>query len=303
MGKQEKGESLKKFPMNLRLINQWYADGHLFARWSECSRKIIKTAKGTLQSEIKEALSRSCMHLKGHGGVKRAMRIIMSQSRKFEWVGRFDIASYYESIDHQILLGLLESVGASQSICDVVSDYLQHPDTKCSGKGMVAGGAISPLLGALYLLPLDRAMMKLETKGGVLYRRFMDDFIIHAKTKRKFRHAIVRMHKVLNSLKLRLHPVKRFIGRTEKGFDFLGYQVHPNRKLHPSAVSLQRLTERARRLYERGASIERLRQYVIRWHRWLHGNLGDLVTTKGGITRYWIYVLKRLDITGATIST
>ena len=159
------------------------------------------------------------------------------------------------------------------------------------------------MLGALYLLPLDRAMTKLESKGGVLYRRFMDDFIILAKTKRKFRQAILSMHKVLESLKLSLHPVKRCIGRTEKGFDFLGYQVHPGRKLRPSAVSLHRLTKRARQLYEQGVTEERLRQYVTRWHRWLHGGLDGLAAYKGGVTKYWVYVLKRLHITGAMVRT
>ncbi|NTU54157.1 MAG: hypothetical protein HGA97_10765 [Chlorobiaceae bacterium] len=97
-----------------------------------------------------------------------------------------------------------------------------------------------------------------------------------------------------------LHPVKRFIGRTEKGFDFLGHQIHPDRKLRPSATGLHRMTERARRLYEQGASITRLWQYVTRWHRWILGGLDTLVTTKGGVTRYWVYVLKHLHISGST---
>jgi hypothetical protein len=59
-----------------------------------------------------------------------------------------------------------------------------------------------------------------------------------------------------------------------------------------------RLTERARRLYEQGASIARLRQYVTRWHRWLLGGLDDLVSKKGGLTRYWVYLLKHLHIHG-----
>ena len=110
-----------------------------------------------------------------------------------------------------------------------------------------------------------------------------------------------KVHEVLSSLLLVLHPVKRFIGRTVKSFDFLGYQIHPKRKLRPSAVSLHRLTERARQLYEREASIKRLWQYVIRWHRWLHGGLDGMVSYKGGITKYWVYVLKHLHITGATV--
>jgi hypothetical protein len=95
--------------------------------------------------------------------------------------------------------------------------------------------------------------------------------------------------------------VRRFIGRTSKGFDFLGYQVQPGRKLRPSATSLHRLTERARRLYEQGASIKRLRQYVTRWYRWLLGGLDDLVSKKGGLTRYRVYVLKHLHISGAKV--
>ena len=83
----------------------------------------------------------------------------------------------------------------------------------------------------------------------------------------------------------------------------LANQIQPGRKLRPSATSLHRLTERARRLYEQGASLTRLRQYVSRWHLWLMGGLDDLVSKKGGSTRYWVYVLKHLHITGATVRT
>jgi hypothetical protein len=36
-------------------------------------------------------------------------------------------------------------------------------------------------------------------------------------------------------------------------------------QLHPSAESIKHLTHRYRRLYEQGVSLERLRQYVVRW--------------------------------------
>ncbi|WP_449258994.1 hypothetical protein [Chlorobium limicola] len=53
----------------------------------------------------------------------------------------------------------------------------------------------------------------------------------------------------------------------------------------------------------RTASITRLRQYVTRLHRWLPGGLDELVTTKGGVTGYRVYVLKHLHISGATLRT
>ena len=48
-------------------------------------------------------------------------------------------------------------------------------------------------------------------------------------------------------------------------------------KIGLAHTSLQRLMQRARRLYEQGASWARLREYVVRWHRWLRGGVDDLV--------------------------
>ena len=54
----------------------------------------------------------------------------------------------------------------SPDVFDVVQDYLCVPDPRGTGKGIVAVGAISPLLGGLYLSPLDRAMEGLCQKTG-----------------------------------------------------------------------------------------------------------------------------------------
>jgi len=105
----------------------------------------------------------------------------------------------------------------------------------------------------------------------------MDDSVILAKTRFGLRRAIQNMHEVLAELRLTIHPTKRFIGKVERGFDILGYRIEPGRKLVPLHTSLQRLLARARRLYEQGASIKRLREYVARWHRWLRGGVDDLV--------------------------
>ena len=80
------------------------------------------------------------------------------------------------------------------------------------------------------------------------------------------------------------------------GFDFLGYRPHPVRLLRPSAESVHRLKERARRLYEQGASLTRLRRYVTRWLRRLWGGLEGRVCGKGGVKRYWLWVLIHLDL-------
>jgi RNA-directed DNA polymerase len=98
---------------------------------------------------------RTCVHLKGHGGVKGALRHIMRQQGCHRYVARFDVARYYGSIDHEVLLAILRQRGASAVSEAVVADYLRLPDRKHSGRGMTAGGSLSPLLAAVMLIPLD----------------------------------------------------------------------------------------------------------------------------------------------------
>lgn len=186
----------------------------------------------------------------------------------------------------------------SPDLAVLVGEYLRIPDVHHTRRGLVASAALSPLLGALYLVSLDRAMQALAQRAGIRYRRFMDDFVIFAPTRHRPRAAIRRMHAVLAALRLSVHPDKRFIGKTIKGFDFLGYRFRPGRKPRPAQQSINRLITRARRLHEQGADLDRLRQYVWRWYRWLHGGLRGRVSTKGRFIRVWVTVLKRLHLTG-----
>ena len=101
------------------------------------------------------------------------------------------------------------------------------------------------------------------------------------------------VHAILDELKVRVHPKKRFIGKTQRGFDFLGYWLEPQTLLKPSRVSLSRLIERARRLQEKGADLRRLRQYVERWVIWLHGGLQGAVKDNR-FSQIWTYVNEKL---------
>jgi hypothetical protein len=132
---------------------------------------------------------------------------------------------------------------------------------------------------------------------GIGYRRFMADFVIFAPTQHKLRAAIRRMYAVLDQLKLRVHPEKRFIRRTARGFDFLGYRLRTGAKLRPARLTIDRLITHARRLQEHGAGAGQLRRYVWRWYKWLPGGLRGRVSTKGRFTRIWVWVLKRLHLT------
>jgi hypothetical protein len=128
----------------------------------------------------------------------------------------------------------------------------------------------------------------------------LNTIVLLARTRWQLRRAIAALHEEIAALGLRLHRVKRFIGRTIQGFNFLGYRIRAGVRLRPSAEGLGfqngRLRERARRLYEREGDTRRLRQYVLRWWRWFLGGFDGMVRWKGGVKRIWHHVLTPLGL-------
>jgi len=106
--------------------------------------------------------------------------------------------------------------------------------------------------------------------------RFMDDVVELAPTRWKLRRAVKTLNRVFQALGLEKHPQKTFIGRADKGFDFLGFRFSPNGTgLAPK--SIENFASRLTRLYEQkktapeGAAL--LRDYVMRWLRWVRVDL------------------------------
>jgi hypothetical protein len=78
---------------------------------------------------------------------------------------------------------------------------------------MVASGGLSPLLGALYLTPLDRRMDRLfKRKKLVHYVRYMDDIVLLARTRWELRRAIAALHEKGGGVKRTWHHVLIHLG-------------------------------------------------------------------------------------------
>lgn len=54
----------------------------------------------------------------------------------------------------------------------------------------------------------------------------MDDFLLLTTNRYKLRAVIKILHAFFNQLGFVFHPEKTFIGRIEKGFDWLGHQYN-----------------------------------------------------------------------------
>ncbi|MHC4216027.1 MAG: reverse transcriptase/maturase family protein, partial [Planctomycetota bacterium] len=232
---------------------------------------------GIIQETLKPFLFKTCYHLKGHGGLKGAVRNVMKQLPKHKFFCKTDVHSYYDSIDHYILLMKLHGYIEDRTIIGYVWQFLNrciewgglYQDIKI---GIPRGSSLSPLLGAFYLIELDQKMEKLDVK----YFRYMDDILILAPTRWKLKKAIRVLNQTFNELRVERHPENSLIGRTERGFDFLGYHFHPQ-GLTVAKKTLMRFVERASRLNEQEPgeplSSARLGSYVKRLHLWVRAGL------------------------------
>ncbi len=83
------------------------------------------------------------------------------------------------------------------------------------------------------------------------------------------------------SRSLEKHPDKTFIGRIEKGFEFLGYHFGPN-GLGVAKATIEKFIKQASRLYEQKrigkVAPDALGMYIRRWMRWVLSAVGEAMS-------------------------
>ena len=92
------------------------------------------------------------------------------------------------------------------------------------------------------------------SRSDLFYVRYMDDILVLSRTRWGLRRAVGTVNRVLQRLDLSQHPDKTFIGRIDRGFDFLGYHFSRDadgeQALGLAAVTVAKFKEKLFRLYE-----------------------------------------------------
>jgi len=225
-------------------------------------------------------VSPHCTHLKGHGGLKGTLRAVLAHRSSHPFVFKTDVQVYYASIDHHRLLACLTPHLPDPGIFNLVGQYLKRRAERGGlvweyQQGLPLGCPLSPLLGAVLLTPLDEQL----AQSGVFYVRYMDDILVMASTRWKLRRTIRMVKQGLSRLGLATHPEKTWVGKSERGFDFLGYHVSQE-GFTVAEATVTRCVTRIRQLYEqerrRPTQSSPFGVYVSRWWRWAEGGLPDL---------------------------
>jgi RNA-directed DNA polymerase len=151
-----------------------------------------------------------------------------------------DLASYYDTVRHDLLLSKLARRVRDKDVLHLCKLIL-----KAAGKrGIPQGSVIGPLWANVFLNDVDRMLEKAQqtTREGryetVRYARFADDLVVLISRLPHKRHWVAkverRLREELGKLDLKVNEEKSKVVEFAKGetFDFLGFSFRwiPNRK-------------------------------------------------------------------------
>ncbi len=169
--------------------------------------------------------SYSCRNNKGtHKAINRFKYFTRKISNNYTtqcYILKCDIKKFFASIDHNILISILEKRIEDRDILDLLINIIASFDP-----GLPLGNLTSQLLVNIYMNEFDQYVKhSLKEK---YYIRYADDFVFVSKDGKHLELVRQKCEAFLTlNLKLTLHPNKCFIKSIYSGLDFLGWVHFP----------------------------------------------------------------------------
>lgn len=206
--------------------------------------KLVQTAAAQILSAIYEQDFLACSHgyRRGKGPQRAALELSQRLHRgRFRWVVDADIKGFFDHIDHEWLLKMLEQRIDDRAFLGLIRKWLKAGILEEDGRvvypvtGTPQGGVVSAVLANIYLhYALDlwfEKVVKPRCNGDVMLMRFADDFVCCFQYREDERRFSKVLGKRLEKFKLELSAEKtqvikftRFETENNNSFTFLGFE-------------------------------------------------------------------------------
>jgi RNA-directed DNA polymerase len=141
------------------------------------------------------------------------------------WITDADIARCFDNIPHKPLMKILQNLISDRAVISLIQRWLDVGAVRrgflSAAKGIPQGAVLSPFLCNVYLTSWDNEM----SAKNYPFVRYVDDFLIFAKSKEEAEHAHDCTGKVLNRMGLSLHPEKTRVAKCSPNIRFLGKRL------------------------------------------------------------------------------
>lgn len=232
-------------------------------------------------------------------GTHRALDRAQLFARRYRYVFKADVETFFPAIDHDILKAILwrhiacddtrrlmgRIIDSGQGILADQYRLRWFPGDDLLAatrpRGLPIGNQTSQFWANVYLNPFDH-FVKRELKCPA-YVRYVDDFLLFADDKRTLHAWREGVETYLATLRLTIHPDKSVLFPVANGIPFLGFQLFPGyrRLLKGNVRAFLRRFSRQRRDLRRGdLCYEDVKPSLLAWNA--HAAHGDtwLLRTK-----------------------
>ncbi len=192
---------------------------------------------------------------------KRTTRMALSVIAKslkagYTYVVDVDLKSYFDTIDHDLLMEFVSRRVGDVRILRLIRAWLKagvmeegkvrHPD-----RGSPQGGVISPVLSNIVLHEIDRQWCARDGQAiaSVQLVRYADDMVLLANTAEAAHQAWERLQEQFAQLRLVVNEQKSRVTTLDDGFAFLGFEFRRRRGrmyLWPRMKARKSIMERVR---------------------------------------------------------
>jgi len=190
-------------------------------------------------------------------------------NRGMFWVYKTDIENFFETIDHTLLLKLLDREIEDKRIIRLISLYLQNGgfykyDYIEHVEGVHQGDILSPLLSNIYLTEMDHYLESIEIE----FVRYADDFVLFFKYKKQIAPVVEKLTIFLKTLSLNLSSSKSYRANIfADGFTFLGTFF----KEKQIRIENERLQKKISKLFEIAREQKKPHKFVKEMNAFLEG--------------------------------
>ena len=145
------------------------------------------------------------------------------------FVLKCDIKKFFASIDHIVLMKILERYITDPDILELINHVVSSFHATAPSVGLPLGNLTSQLLANMYMHEFDMYLkQELRVK---YYVRYADDFVILSDNRKYLEDILSKLGKFLKEkLHLTLHEHKVYIKTYDSGVDFLGWIHFPHHR-------------------------------------------------------------------------
>lgn len=207
-----------------------------------------------------------------HDALKRCQEYM---NEGYTWLVDIDLASYFDTVNHDILIGLIYKEIKDIRVISLIRKYLNagvmiNGVVNATTLGVPQGGNLSPLLSNIMLNELDKEL----TKRGLKFARYADDCNIYVKSKKAADRVMQSITKYIEQdLKLKVNTDKSKVERPWQ-CKFLGYSFYRKEdeiKIKVHEKSIRKLKEKLKQLTGRSKigniklTYEKIKQLAVGW--------------------------------------